>query len=296
MATARESLCDKIRSDPFLVSAKLEDDLIDYTLHALDNDVAQSLKVLTNFANWHKENLGHPSARVSIVHVHAYYLAKLYVAIPTLVSRAGGYVGFRKLNAERMGGVPKQFAVFMVMFVFYRILLPAMQFKVMDILIVEKFRFINMRLTMYKALNDVVACIPVKKGNPFIFHNAEPVFVKSFTAVRKFVPDFDNNVFTKGDELFNYIDPAMTPVELGGTVTEEQLDADIEDFIIRQYAVEGLRYSPIDIKNINWKTYRPPGMDFVVRPESAISAKSIDYDAVDAELELQGFKERNGEE
>ncbi|KAJ3393465.1 hypothetical protein HDU84_001956 [Entophlyctis sp. JEL0112] len=157
----------------------------------------------------------------------------------------------------------------------------------------ENLRFVNLRLTLYKAVNDVGACIPHKKSDPVLYHNSGSFYVKSFTAIKKFVPDFQSSVFTNSEDILKYVDPSMLPMDFGGTVTEEQLEADIEDFIKRQYAIEGLTYSPIDIKNINWKTYRPSGMDFSVRPESAISVKSIDYDAIDAELEAQGYKEED---
>ncbi|KAJ3208819.1 hypothetical protein HDU83_007880 [Entophlyctis luteolus] len=293
MSSPIDVLYTKIRSNPFLVSAKLEDSLVEYTMQILEDNVDSAFKILTNFAHWHNENLGHPAARVSIVHVHAYYLTKMYFALPSLRARNGGIVALRRANLDRFGGVPKQFAALMVMFMFYRISYPERIQDAMDISNTQNFRFINLRMTMYKAINDAAASVPSKKTLPIIFHNSGPFFVKSFNAIKKFIPDFELFVFTKGDELFEYVEPAMLPVDFGGKVTEEQLDADIEEFIRRQYAVEGLEYTPIDVNSINWKTYRPSGVDFTVRPESAISVKSIDYDTIDAQLEALGFTDKN---
>ncbi|KAJ3208135.1 hypothetical protein HDU82_002890 [Entophlyctis luteolus] len=82
--------------------------------------------------------------------------------------------------------------------------------------------------------------------------------------------------------------PVFVKSFVGGTILRRVV---IEESFKQQYAVEGLRHDPIAVKAINWKTYRQPGMNFIVRHERAISAKSIDYGAVDAEIEARGFME-----
>ncbi|KAJ3378679.1 hypothetical protein HDU84_007391 [Entophlyctis sp. JEL0112] len=292
MATARERLQSIIAGDAFLVSAKLEDNLIDHTLHCCDNHVAESVKVLTNFAHWHIENLGHPAARVSITHVHAYYLMKLFFSLPQMVSGKGDHFIVHRFSSDR-GVVPKQFAAFMLMFIFYRIRLPGRFHRGMTLVQAQNFQLVNMRLSTLKALNDAGAA---KRPTPVVIFNAGIFFMKSFKAMKRFLPDYDLFRFVHGEEIFEYAESSVLPTDFGGTVTEQQLDADIEDFIIQQYALEGLRYSPISLSDINWKTYRPPGMDFMVRPESAISARSIDFDAIGAALAKFGYAPENADE
>ncbi|KAJ3379880.1 hypothetical protein HDU84_006337 [Entophlyctis sp. JEL0112] len=280
-----------IAADAFLTSAKLEDNLIRLTLTTYGDDVRRSLKVLTNFAHWHAENLNDPAARVSILHVHAFFLTKMYYGLPHLVARDGRFLAFRSLNADRIGGIPKQFSAFMAMFLFYRAQLPAMDLRWVDLSNVENFKVMNLRLTLYKELNDVAASVPVVPTSALIFHNCNPYFVASLRAVQRQFPEFPQILFTKGQELFQYVDPSMLPQEFGGTITPEQMDADIEDQIKRMYALEGLRYSPIDVKAINWRTYRVPGPVYESRPYSSISSQPIDFDAIDAHLRAMGISD-----
>ncbi|KAJ3196716.1 hypothetical protein HDU82_001682, partial [Entophlyctis luteolus] len=246
--------------------------------------------VFQNFAHWHNEYLNDPAAGVSIVHVHAYYLTDPSYGLPHWVARDGSALILNTAHKGRIGGIPKQFGAFMTMFHLYRILLPARQPKWTLVNYVDRFRFVNLRLSLVKSANDTAASKPNVKESTIIFHNASPFFKTSYKAIKRHMPDFNTVRFTNGSEIFDYVDPAMVPIEYGGTMTDEQIKNDVEDFIRRQYEVEGLRYTPIDIKSVNWKTYRVPGMDFVIRPESAISVKTVDYDAIDAELEALGIK------
>ncbi|KAJ3337193.1 hypothetical protein HDU83_008905 [Entophlyctis luteolus] len=88
------------------------------------------------------------------------------------------------------------------------------------------------------------------------------------------MPDFNTVRFTNGPEIFDYVDPAILPIDYGGTMTNEKSRLKI-DFIRR---------------HVNWKTYRDPQKRLVIRPESAISVKTVDSDIIDAELEALGIK------
>ncbi|KAJ3200725.1 hypothetical protein HDU82_008663 [Entophlyctis luteolus] len=104
-----------------------------------------------------------------------------------------------------------------------------------------------------------------------------PFFKTSYKAIKRHMPDFNTVRFTNGREIFDYVDPAILPIEYGRTMTDEKIKTEVADFIRRQ--------DERKLENVP-----SPRKRLVIRPESAISVKTVDSDTIDAELEALGIK------
>ncbi|KAI9347320.1 hypothetical protein BDR26DRAFT_855033 [Obelidium mucronatum] len=157
----------------------------------------------------------------------------------------------------------------------------------------EGYKFKHFRPSEYKVLNESTACQPTPPAASTLFAcNASKVAVKLWDAIRRILKDvpYPTSRFIKREEMSNFMDVAQIPVDFGGLRSMVDTRSDMEEFIREEYAREGLRYEPIDIKSINWKTYKIPDIDLTVRPESAMSISSnIDFDQIDAQLEKLGL-------
>ncbi|KAJ3383517.1 hypothetical protein HDU84_003568 [Entophlyctis sp. JEL0112] len=293
---AKERLLrEGIAADPLLAAANIDAHHIDYSFDSTGHDVDRTLALLRSFALWHQENLGDPAARVSIVHVHAYFLTKLFFSLPNLLSRDGRILVFRRMSADRIGGVPKQFAAYISMYGFYGV---CQQWRggSMCLFDVANFKVVNLRLNLYRTTNLVGVTLPAAVHTPLVFYNASPFFQACFHVIKQQASETNQFIFKKGPEIFELVDPSMLPSEYGGLITEEQLDNQIEAFIKSRYAEEGLKYVPIDIRAVDWKTYRVPGKVAFSRTESAVPASVIDYQAVESELMSLGYLNKKPEE
>ncbi|KAI9334247.1 hypothetical protein BDR26DRAFT_936998 [Obelidium mucronatum] len=217
------------------------------------NDVDATVKALTNCAKWHKEVFGHQSKRVSIVHVHAFLLVESSAIVPNAKDPEGRPIYlFRGTKDTR--AIPKQhFANYLMWFHFW-----LMQLK-------------HFRPSQYKLTDESVACrpIPSSAGTAYIL-NASKFTTKLWNTYIRMTKEF------------------RIPVDFGGLRSLEDARADLEEFIQEEYAREGLRYEPIDIATIDWKTYKVPDLDLTLRPESAMSiASNVDFDQIDAQLDSE---------
>ncbi|KAI9347321.1 hypothetical protein BDR26DRAFT_892692 [Obelidium mucronatum] len=252
-----------ISEDAFLRDASFEPHIVSKSLAFHQNDVAKTLKALAHCANWHKETLGHQSKRVSIVHVHAFLLTDVSSILPCVKGPDGRPIIIIRCGKDDRT-IPKQhFGIFTMWY--YLWMLRSNPDGNHNLLAdFEGFKFKNFRPSEYKSINEAVACQPA--------------------------PPTNSTFYAKSNEMRTLMDVSQIPVDFGGLRSMEDTRADMEEFIREEYAREGLRYEPIDIATINWKTYKVPDVDLTVRPESAMSvASNVDFDQLDAQLEKLGL-------
>ncbi|KAJ3023338.1 UNVERIFIED_CONTAM: hypothetical protein HDU68_008657 [Siphonaria sp. JEL0065] len=291
-------LQEAVNQDPFLVSAKLEPHLLVQSLKFHDNNVEATIKALTNYAIWYKENLGHQSKRVSIVHIHAFLLEGVYTILPNVTDNKGNaIVAFRAYKDTR--NIPKQYYATLSRWIHdWKTRSSGPDHTHYDhslFLDFDSYRFKTFRPSHYKLINEAIisGALQPKDSALYVF-NASKTAIKVFNATNRVIyKDVTHNGihFIKREELKQHMNVDMIPVDFGGNRSLEDAQADLEDFIRSEYIREGLRYEQIDIKNVDWKTYKVPDVDMsAIRPESAMTiASNIDFDEIDARIEALGL-------
>ncbi|KAI9347315.1 hypothetical protein BDR26DRAFT_916210 [Obelidium mucronatum] len=288
-------LQESISRDVLLRDANLEPHVVAKSLAFHQNDVSKTLKALTHYANWHKEILGHQSKRVSIAHIHAFLLTEIFTFLPHVKGPDGRpIIIFRGAKDTRT--IPKQhYAIFNMWYQLW-VLRSNPDGNHHLFLDFDGYKFKHFRPSEYKMINETVACQPAPPTSSILYMcNASKSAIKLWDVIRRILKDipYTTSHFIKREELANFMDASVVsqlPVDFGGLRSAEDTRADMEDFIREEYAREGLRYEPIDIKSINWKTYKVADVDLSVRPESAMSvASNVDFDQLDAQLEKLGL-------
>ncbi|KAJ3030772.1 UNVERIFIED_CONTAM: hypothetical protein HDU68_007849 [Siphonaria sp. JEL0065] len=294
MATeqALSALHEAIRNDSFLNSASLEPLIVIKTLEAFEGKVPKALTALKNYAIWHKETLGHQSKRISIVHIHAFLLAGVFCFLPNVTGHDGRPITLYRAYKDRAGSIPKQHYANFCMWMSSYYLQEFGSINDSFFLNLDGFKFSCFRPSNYKVMADAQNGFPIKLTNATLvaFH-ASKTTKRVWDAIYKQLKDIEYTVhFIDKDQVSKFVDPAKVPVDFGGLVSLADSDANMEEFIRDQYAREGIRYEPIDVSEINWKTYKIPDVDLSVRPESAMSVSSnIDFDKIDAQVEAMGL-------
>ncbi|KAI9330639.1 hypothetical protein BDR26DRAFT_938790 [Obelidium mucronatum] len=292
------TLQESIKQDAFLRDANFEPYIVTKSLAYHKNDVDATVKALTNCAKWHKEVFGHQSKRVSIVHVHAFLLMESSAIVPNAKDPEGRPIYlFRGTKDTR--AIPKQhFANYLMWFHFWLMQSGHENGDFCTLINLEGFKLKHFRPSQYKLTDESVACrpIPSSAGTAYIL-NASKFTTKLWnTYIRMTKSSGFSTHFIKPSELSNYMDVSQIPVDFGGLRSLEDARADLEEFIQEEYAREGLRYEPIDIATIDWKTYKVPDLDLSLRPESAMSiASNVDFDQIDAQLEKMGLNDDSEE-
>ncbi|KAI9343973.1 hypothetical protein BDR26DRAFT_857914, partial [Obelidium mucronatum] len=159
----------------------------------------------------------------------------------------------------------------------------------------EGVKLKHFRPSLYKRLDEAKACQPTHSTDSIAYiFNASKVTIKFWNAFLRIAKNagFAKTHFIKSTELSSLMDVSLIPVDFGGLRLREYARADMEEFIREEYAREGLRYEPIDISTINWKTYKVPDVDLTLRPETAMSiASNMDFDEIDAQFEKMGLND-----
>ncbi|KAI9347316.1 hypothetical protein BDR26DRAFT_892687 [Obelidium mucronatum] len=288
------TLQECIENDVFLHDANLEPHIVAKSLAFHQNDVSQTLKALTNHAKWYKEVLGHQSKRVSIVHVHAFLLTGVFTILPYTKGPDGRPILLFR-GAKDTRAIPKQHHAIFTMWHHLWMLRDNADGNHHLFVDFQGYKFKHFRPSEYKLINEAVACEPAPPTNStFYALNANKTAVRLWDAIRRIIKDipYTTSHFIKSKELGTLMDVSKMPVDFGGLRSMQDTLADIKDFIRDEYVREGLRYEPIDVKSINWKTYKVPDVDLTVRPESAMSvASNVDFDQIDAQLEKLGLQD-----
>ncbi|KAJ3025218.1 UNVERIFIED_CONTAM: hypothetical protein HDU68_007356 [Siphonaria sp. JEL0065] len=282
-----------VNQDPFLRCANFEPYQLSKSLAYHENNVQATLKALKNYATWHKETLGHQRKRVSIVHVHAFLLANVSTFLPLnkAVDQLGNPIEIFRFNKD-FGIIPKHHYANLIMFTKDYHLRHRSNSEHSLFIEFEGTKFKNFRPSKYRLIGEASACAltPAKESTLYAF-NTSKTALKLWGAVvklAKHIPYKDIH-FIKREELVQYMIDQI-PTDFGGNRSMEEVQADMEEFIRSEYTREGLRYEPIDVKSIDWKTYKVPDVDFSIRPESAMSvASNIDFDEIDARIEALGL-------
>ncbi|KAI9344059.1 hypothetical protein BDR26DRAFT_894111 [Obelidium mucronatum] len=295
MPTNEQALADlqeRIETDSFLCDANLESFIVSKSLAWHKNDVMQTIKALTNFAKWHLEVLGHQSKRLSIVHVHAFLLAEIDTILPLARGPDGRPIilvrAFKSLRE-----MPTQHMANFSMWGHYWLLRSFPDSDHNLFVELQGFKLKLFRPSEYKRVEEANACstCPPRDSTLYIF-NASKVTTRLWTTLLRIVKSvaYPRVHFLKPEELSNFMDVSQIPTDFGGIRSMEDTRADMEQFIQSEYEREGLRYEPIDIATIDWKTYKIPDVDLTIRPESAMSvASNIDFDEIDTQIEKLGL-------
>ncbi|KAI9343957.1 hypothetical protein BDR26DRAFT_857863 [Obelidium mucronatum] len=292
------TLQESIDRDEFLRDANFESHIVMKSLAYHKHNVDATLKTLTNCAKWHKEVLGHQSKRVSIVHIHAFLLTESFTFLPTATDRNGRpIILFRGSKETR--SIPSQHLANFVMWFHFWAMRSNDNNKYNFLLSLEGFKLKQFRPSQLKRLDEANTCQTIQSADATVYvFNANRFVIKIWNTVLRVAKSavFSKTHFIKPAELSTFMDVSNIPVDFGGLRSLEDTRADMEDFIREEYAREGLRYESIDIKTLNWKTYKVPDMDLTLRPDSVMSiASNVDFDQIDAQLEKMGLNDDSEE-
>ncbi|KAI9344060.1 hypothetical protein BDR26DRAFT_1006182 [Obelidium mucronatum] len=286
-------LQERIQKDSFLRDANFDPHTIANSLVYHKNDVAKTIKTLTNCAKWHQEILGHQSKRISIVHIHAFLLTEIVTFLPNAKGPDGTPILLLRTSKEQRE-IPKQHYANFNMWTHFRISRNDDGNHVHNLFVdLQGFNIKQFRPSQYKRTEEAVACNPYRSNDATLYvFNASKVTTRLWNTLLRIVKSasYPKVHFLKPEELSSFMDVSLIPSDFGGHRSLEDTRADMEAFIRSEYEREGLRYEPIDVTAIDWKTYKVPDVDLTVRPESAMSvASNIDFDEIDAQVEKLGL-------
>ncbi|KAI9343956.1 hypothetical protein BDR26DRAFT_857862 [Obelidium mucronatum] len=267
LATLQES----IHRDAFLREANFESFIVASSLVNHKNNVAETIKALTNCAKWHEKILGHQSKRVSILHIHAFLLTEIDTFLPTAKDSEG-----RPIIVIRPGkisnAIPKQhYANFTMWSNFWlgRSFVDNNHSVFIDL---EGFKLKQFRPSQYKCIEEASACCTSLPNDSTLYVlNASKTTTRLWNTILRIIKSvsYPKVHFIKPEELSNFMDVSQIPVDMGGLRSAEDTRADMEEFIREEYAREGLLYEPIDIKHYQLEDLQ----------ESAMSvASNVDFD------------------
>ncbi|KAJ3006406.1 UNVERIFIED_CONTAM: hypothetical protein HDU68_004074 [Siphonaria sp. JEL0065] len=289
MLKALTSLHEAINNDPLLKSANLEPHLIDKSLASHNNNVSMTTQALTNYAKWHKVTLGDASKRISIAHIHAFLLSGIYQPVPNTLDKHGNPVIIFRANKDRAGKIPKLHVANTIMFLNYKFLRENPTTRQTVLLDLNGYKLSTFRPSNYKAMLEA----NLSNGTPwipnFVHLNSSSGILKFYAAVKRISKDAPYEVhFIDPKEVGEFVDPRSLPQDFGGLLSAQDAAAGMEEFIKQEYAREGLRYQPIDVDSINWKTYKVLDLDIAVCSERMSvdsNISDVDFDKIDAQLQ-----------
>jgi hypothetical protein len=248
---ALEELKQKVGAEKILRDAGFTDSFLRKCLWAKHNDVKHSVSLLKNYAEWYVKTKGSAKTRLSIKDVHAFLLTGIFVA-PLGDDKDGFPIIYMRPNQYFPGKIPHDHVIKALVFMLEHFTMDekAAKYGFTFICDMTNWGWSNFGASYAERFFNILqGRFPIRLRK-FILVNPPGMFNMVWKIIRPMMKDEFASKWSliKMEDLFNFIEPLVTPKELGGTKT-----VDMIPIIKGYYEEENLRYEEIDLEGYNWR-------------------------------------------